>query len=89
MKKEEKEMSKKRKIADFVYFLCASVFLGSFYALQIVLFVVQPGSIVHWRAVEGLPPATGLRRCPLAWSVEGRTDGRTDRTSHRVSRMYI
>ena len=47
---------------DFFNFLCTSVFLRSFYAFQIVLFVVQLGSVVHWRAAEGLIPATVLRR---------------------------
>ena len=37
-------------------------FLVSFYTLQTVLFVVQPGYVVHWRAAEGLTPATALRR---------------------------
>jgi len=58
----EKEMRKKESCRDFVYFLCTSVFLWSFYALQIALLVVQLGSVVQWRAAEGLTPATALRR---------------------------
>ena len=54
---------KKENCRDFVYFLCTSVFLGSFYAFQIALLVVQLGSVVHWRPAEGLIPATVLRRC--------------------------
>ena len=53
---------------ELVNFLCTSVFLRSFYAFQIALFVVQLGSVVHWRAAEGLTPATALRRC-----IEGLT----------------
>ena len=56
-------MRKNENCGDFVYFLCTSVFLGSFYALQIALFVVQLGSVVQWRAAEGLTPATALRQC--------------------------
>ena len=48
---------------DLVKFICTSVFLVSMYIIQIALFVVQPGSVVHWRTIEGLPPATSLRRC--------------------------
>ena len=50
---------------DLVHFLCTSVFLVSIYTIQIALFVVQPGSVVHWRTSDGLPPATALRR----WTV--------------------
>ena len=63
IEKRERNEKKKENCRDFVYFLCTSVFLGSFYALQIALFVVQLGSVVHWRAAEGLTPATALRRC--------------------------
>ena len=56
-------MRKEENFRDFVYFLCTSVFLGSFYALQIAFFVVQLGSVVQRRAAEGLTPATALRRC--------------------------
>ena len=62
IEKRRERNEKKRKIAEILFIFYALVFLGSFYALQIVLVVVQPGSVVHWRAVEGLTPATALRR---------------------------
>ena len=57
-KKREINEEKKKNCRD----LYTSVFLGSVYALQIGLFVVQLGSVVYWRAAEGLTPATALRR---------------------------
>ena len=64
IEKREKEMRKKKEnCRDFVYFLCTSVFLVSIYTFQIALFVMQPGSVVHWRTTEGLTPVTALRPC--------------------------
>ncbi len=55
-------MSEERKIAEILFISYAlQYFLGHSRGFQILLFVVQPGSVVHWRAVEGLIPATALR----------------------------
>ena len=62
MKKEGKKEKREKKIRKKPENCRDFVFLGLFYALQIALFVVQLGSVVHWRATEGLTPATGLRR---------------------------
>ena len=63
--KGRKNRKKKRKkwenCRNFVHFLCNSVFLVSIYTIQITLFVMQPGSFLHWRTTKGLTPATALR----------------------------
>ena len=61
-KRRERNLKKKEICRDLVYFLCISVFLVSIYAIQIALFDVQPGSVVHGRTNEGLIPATALRQ---------------------------
>ena len=57
----EKRRERSEKIRDLVHFLCNSVFLVSIYTIQTALFVMQQGSVVHWRTSEGLTLATALR----------------------------
>ena len=59
--KRREKNKKKENCRDLVYFLYTSVFSVLIYAIQIALFVVQLGSVVHWRTTEGLTPATVLR----------------------------
>ena len=75
-KKENKEKGrkyrkKKRKkwenCRDLVLFLCNSIFSVLIYTIQTTLFVMQLGSVVHWRTIEGPTPATALRRWFRYW----------------------
>ena len=49
-------------VVTVVFGILVSVYLVLIYTIQTALFVVQPGSVVHWRTSEGLTPATALRR---------------------------
>ena len=73
MKKKEGEIEKKKRKKcenprDLAHFLYNSVFLVLIYTIQRALFVMQPGSVVHWRTTEGLTPATALRQWLLVLS---------------------
>ena len=54
---------------DLIHFLCNSIFLVSIYTIQTALFVVQLGSVVHWRTTEGLTPVTALRQWAQVWRM--------------------
>ena len=63
MEAEAKAKAKVKAEADAEAEAIKNCCFQTLYTVQIALFVVQPGSVVHWRTTEGLKPANALRSC--------------------------